>query len=80
MGASILTGQAVSLYRLCVLEKALKLECLGLKRSRGPSVYSSICYEFGLRGTKQQVYEQFQKLVAAEKAQASAETLNQLPK
>ncbi len=49
-------------FRLAVLEKALKLELVGLKSGRGRSAYSVIKSEFGLKGSKQKVYDQFVKL------------------
>lgn len=51
----------IEAYRLAVLEKALKLELIGLK-GRGRSAYSVIKSEFGLKGSKQKVYDQFVKL------------------
>ena len=51
----------IELYRLAVLEKALKLELIGLK-GRGRSAYSVIKSEFGLKGNKQKVYDQFVQL------------------
>ena len=51
----------IDAYRLAVLEKALKLELIGLK-GRGRSAYSVIKSEFGLKGNKQKVYDQFVKL------------------
>ena len=51
----------IEAYRMAVLEKALKLELIGLK-GRGRSAYSVIKSEFGLKGNKQKVYDQFVKL------------------
>lgn len=53
----------IDAYRLAVLEKALKLELIGLK-GRGRSAYSVIKSEFGLKGNKQKVYDQFVELRA----------------
>ena len=47
------------LTRLAILKGALKLECSGMKRSRTPTVYSLIKKEFGFRGNKQSVLDQF---------------------
>ena len=55
---------SIDLYRLCTLKSALKLEILGMKR-RGQSVYSIIKNEFGLKGNKQRVFEQFSAKVEA---------------
>lgn len=64
MADQVLTGKAIPLFRLSVLEKALKLEVLGMKR-RGASVYSIVKQEFGLKGTKAAVYKQFSEYVEA---------------
>mgnify|MGYP007073177997 CR=1 FL=1 len=62
-GGVIVTGQRdIQLVRLHTLESALKLEIKGLKR-RGRSVYSIVKQEFGLKGNKQKVLEQFSKIV-----------------
>ncbi len=58
----VATGAGVSMVRLVALKSALKLETLGLGR-RGRSVYSIVKQEFGLKGNKKAVYEQFCKLV-----------------
>ena len=52
----------VDLYRLCTLKSALKLEILGMKR-RGQSVYSIIKEEFGLKGNRNKVLDQFCKII-----------------
>ncbi len=54
----ILTGSEIQLYRMAVLEKALKMELLGMK-GRGPSAYSIIKREYAIKGNKQSVYDQF---------------------
>jgi hypothetical protein len=43
-------------FRILTLVKGLKLELLGLKRSRGKSCYQLLKDEFGLKGSKQKVY------------------------
>lgn len=48
--------------RLLAMRKMMKLETMGLKR-KGRSVYAIIKEEFGLKGNKQRVYEQFSKIV-----------------
>jgi hypothetical protein len=55
---TIITGDNIDLFRLSILEKALKLELLGMK-GRGRSAYSVIKSEFGLKGNRQSVYDQF---------------------
>ena len=44
-------------YRLIALEKALKLEQLGMKR-RGQSAYSLAKQHYGLKGNREKVYNQ----------------------
>ena len=44
-------------YRLIALEKALKLEQLGMKR-RGQSAYSLVKQHYGLKGNREKVYNQ----------------------
>jgi hypothetical protein len=55
---SAITGDNIDLFRMSILEKALKLELLGMK-GRGRSAYSVIKSEYGLKGNKQSVYDQF---------------------
>jgi len=56
------TPEAIDQFRLRALRSALKMEILGMKR-RGQSAYSIIKQEFGLKGNKQSVLEQFEKLI-----------------
>ena len=56
-----ITGDNIDLFRMSVLEKALKLELLGMK-GRGRSAYSVIKSEYGLKGNRQTVYDQFRQL------------------
>ena len=66
-GAIVIEGKdSIGLYRIMALEKMFKLELMGIKHSRG-SVYAVVKKEFGLRGSKQKVYEQYKEIV--EKAQ-----------
>ncbi len=63
MQATIITGEDnIGLAKLCVLKSALKLEIVGLKR-RGRSAYSMIKATFSLKGNKQSVLEQFEKII-----------------
>ena len=56
-----ITGDNIDLFRMSILEKALKLELLGMK-GRGRSAYSVIKSEYGLKGNKQSVYDQFKAI------------------
>ena len=58
--------------RLLVLKHALKLEILGMKR-RGRSVYSIIKEEFGLKGSRQKVYDTFSAMIQSMKEQQQGE-------
>lgn len=55
------TPEAIEGYRQRVLLKGLEAELRGMKLSRGRSCYSIIKEEFGLKGSKQKVYDQFKK-------------------
>ena len=59
---TILTGESINQFRAKVLLGALKLECLGMKRS-GPSVYSIVKREYNLRGSKESVYNQLKSII-----------------
>tara|TARA_Y100000034_G_scaffold10192_1_gene10779 strand:- start:281 stop:520 length:240 start_codon:yes stop_codon:yes gene_type:complete len=56
------TPEKVDRYRLIVLKSALGLEIDGMKR-RGRSAYSIIKEEFGLKGNRKKVLDQFSKLI-----------------
>ena len=58
---SAITGENIALVRMSILEKALRLELLGMK-GRGRSAYSVIKSEFGLKGNRQTVYDKFRQL------------------
>jgi hypothetical protein len=61
--STIITGKEnLNMYRLIVLKSALRLECLGMKNSRG-SVYSLIKKEFKLKGNKESVLIQFTQYI-----------------
>jgi hypothetical protein len=57
-----LEGNQIEKYRLKVLLSGLKLECDGFSK-KGQSCYSIIKREFGLKGSKVKVLEQFRKIV-----------------
>ena len=50
-------------YRLIVLKQGLKLEMLGMSRSKGKSCYSIIKEEFNLKGSKKKVFELFSNII-----------------
>lgn len=61
--ATVLTGSQIDQYRILVLLSALKLEMLGIKRSRGSTAYSILKKEFNLKGDKQSVYNQVSAMI-----------------
>jgi len=60
--SSINTPEQINMYRQRVLLKGLKLELIGMKLSRGRTCYSIIKQEYGLKGNKQSVYDQFKAI------------------
>jgi hypothetical protein len=59
-----ITGDDIGRYRLLTLKAGLKIETLGLRlTSRHRSCYSIIKEEFGLKGNKKRVLEQFENLL-----------------
>jgi hypothetical protein len=63
-GGFTVTGpEGMNFYRMAALKGALSLEMKGLRVTRNFSAYATIKREFGLKGTRQSVYEQFCKLV-----------------
>ena len=52
------TPNKIEMYRLLSLKGALRLEIVGLKR-RGRSAYALIKDEFGFKGNREKVLEQF---------------------
>lgn len=60
---NLIEGNNILKFRQYALLAALNLEILGMKKSRGPSAYFIIKQEFGLKGNKQKVYNQFKKIL-----------------
>tara|TARA_R100000781_G_scaffold107107_1_gene71251 strand:- start:376 stop:597 length:222 start_codon:yes stop_codon:yes gene_type:complete len=56
------TPEDINMFRMLSLKGALSLEVKGMKR-RGRSAYSIVKEEFGLKGNKQRVLEQFTAIV-----------------
>jgi len=61
------TPESIRMFRLLALRGALLLETRGLRASRGPTAYSIIKREFGLRGSRAAVYTQFCEYVEKQK-------------
>jgi len=61
---TIITGKEnIKKVRMMVLRSALQLEINGFKMTRGKTAYSIIKKEYGLKGSRQKVYDQFTKLI-----------------
>jgi hypothetical protein len=58
-----ITGPQIPEFRKRVLYRGLKLELTGMRLSRGRSCYSIIKDEFNLKGSRQSVLDQFEKLI-----------------
>ena len=56
------TPEQIEMFRLLAMRGALKLELVGMQR-RGQSVYSVIKQEFGFKGNKQKVLDQYTKIL-----------------
>ena len=55
----------ILLYRLLTLRAGLRLELRGLKVSKGRTCYAIIKQEFGFKGDKSSVLEQFENYLSA---------------
>lgn len=55
--------EETSAYRLLALRSAFSLELKGIRIRRGVSVYALVKREFGFKGNKQRVYDQFNEYV-----------------
>ena len=60
----VVTEDSIQLFRQRTLLRALQLEVKGMKISRGASAYSIIKKEYDLKGSKQKVLEQFERLIS----------------
>ena len=54
--------EQIQQFRSRALLRGLKLETLGMTK-RGQSCYSIIKAEYGLKGSKQKVYDEFKKIL-----------------
>ena len=60
--ALVLTGNQTLRFQQLATLYALKLECLGMKHSRG-SVYAKVKRDYNLKGTKHSVYDQLKSIL-----------------
>lgn len=58
----ISTKEGINGFRMSVLLTGLSAELKGIRMTRGRTCYSIIKQEFGLKGNKQKVYDQFKAL------------------
>jgi uncharacterized protein (DUF2141 family) len=63
VGGVMITGDDIGRYRLVVLKSALKLEIKGIRMHRGRTAYSVIKKEFGFKGDRQRVLDQFETMI-----------------
>ena len=54
---TMLTGHQIEAARLLTLRQMLKLEMLGMSKSRGPTAYSTL-KTMGYKGSREKVFEQ----------------------
>ena len=57
------TPEAINGYRMKVLLNGLRAEIRGMQLCRGRSCYAVIKEEFGLKGNKQKVLDQFKAIL-----------------
>lgn len=57
------TPTQIEMFRCKTLLRGLRLEIAGMKMSRGRSCFSIIKSDFGLKGSKQSVYDQFKLML-----------------
>lgn len=64
----VFSGQeAVNFFRMIALLQGMKTELkTGMRLTRGPSCFTRVKQEYGLKGNKQTLIDQFQKLVSEE--------------
>jgi hypothetical protein len=53
------TPEKINAYMLLALRGALKMEVLGMKNSKGHSANQIVKKQFGFKGSKEKVLEQF---------------------
>jgi len=66
---SLVTGKIeINFLRMAMLVSGLKMELRGMRLARGRSCFAIIKQEYGLKGNKEKVLEQFEALVTNEKS------------
>jgi len=63
--STVFTGHGITMFSLVSMKGRFKLELLGMKGS-GPTMYSLVKKQFGFKGNREQVYDQFCKYIEQE--------------
>jgi hypothetical protein len=71
-GCTVVTGTHINLFSMLSQRGALRLEIMGLKMSRGISVYAIVKKQHGFTGNKQKVLEQLEAKIEQFKAEHPA--------
>jgi hypothetical protein len=67
--------EQIFLARLYTLRMGIEIELKGLRLTRGKSAYSIVKSEYGLTGSKQNVLNQFNKIIADYEMQVLGHTV-----
>jgi hypothetical protein len=62
-GTGFIGPSAVNIFRMITLANGLKMEIKGLRMTRGRTCYAIIKSEYGLKGNRQKVLDQFLPMV-----------------
>lgn len=65
---NVIVGNKIEVFHMKTQMKALELEIKGMKSRRG-SIYAFIKSNYGLKGNKQKVLEQFKNLINSKEQQ-----------
>ena len=57
------TPEGIAAFRILALKGKLKLECKGIRMSRGRTAYSVVKQEFGFKGSREKVLAQLEAWV-----------------
>lgn len=67
-GGTMFTGAGIDAFRMSSILIGLKAEIRGMRLTRGVNCFKIAKQEFGLKGNKESILAQFEKLVAEKKA------------
>jgi hypothetical protein len=57
------TPDEIAFFQMCSRRGALRMEIVGMRRSRGRTAYSIIKEVYGLKGSRESVLEQLNKMI-----------------